>query len=282
MLDVRMIQQAMDLNVEAFPVEPRGAAEGKRINKILRERFGVNQHGEPHFRVVCGTDATDTIGGRTVMRYPYKAKVVDAWRVLLVDENGEPSFDERGERNWIDLDLDPNTWGPEYERYKGKGKGGTVVRYYAMAGVPYWYLEGWLPPAVVADGFYERVFGRSPGRGDYAPLWPLKGDRDEPRIPNESDVAKLAEWIVLQGLDPMLKNQRWEQAQSPEDGSARLDRTYRELAEAEAAEDYEFLNDPERRRDIEHALEATGVIDSRKIYPRIDHNKASGDTTTTR
>jgi hypothetical protein len=274
------LQTLLALNVEAYPVPSTYSQEIKRANRMLRDRYGTNQFGDAHFRVVDGREATCIIGGRTSMTYPYRCSVVTAWRVEELDEAGNPVYETDAEgnatldaegnriRNWIDLLPDPRDWAPQYERYKGVP--GAFVKYRAMAGVPYCFMEGWVPPSIACEDWDERIFGPRPTRGDYAAMWPIKDDRERPRAPTERDVEEVGRFVAAYEMDPVLKRHRWEAGRNPEQYEQRVNRDYEAYDEAEARERVDFVSDKERLKEIEARLVAAGVLDSRIIYPRVE------------
>lgn len=169
-----------------------------RLNALLVSIFGLETQNQrlPNFRFVSGRTQTERYYGRDVMTYPHPTDVPETVWSYYVTVPGQGK---------VEVAADPADC-PEELRHLPVGI--EVLR--LQKGDPAWWLESWRPPAVVCANWNEEIHGETPWGGAYTPVWRCQNPDKSPRMPDETDLARLAELVSLQQSSPTLKDVRWD------------------------------------------------------------------------
>jgi hypothetical protein len=227
-----------DYGLTGIPEQIEIPDQVQRLNALLVSIFGLDPQNLklPNFRFVSGRTQTEWYYGRQVMTYPHPTDVPEtAWEYFIRLPDGG-----RMECPADPADY-PETWP---EEWKSLPIGVEVVR--KQKGDPAWWLESWRPPAVICANWREDIHGPTPWEGAYTPVWRCQNPDRSPRLPDESDLARLAELVALQQSSPTLKNHRWDAGFDANVFNDRLDRDLKatEQARLDAVEGQELVAMP--------------------------------------
>jgi hypothetical protein len=222
------------------------------FHKALADLDGLNEFGEPKWKLVWGGSETHFSIGRTRIKYPIRHKDVPVgWEIWTGrwTKNGKV-YKYPGRRGKItrfpETRILPITCAndPKYPT-------GRLVYDWLDIGKPRFIVEEWCAPEVACDGWEEQQFGTHPRTGEwcdilgprperglYRGFMTLETDDGQYRPPDEATLNWLRSILYLRNQDPVLYSPRERPPQHVIE--ARLRKRYDEIRAFEAREAQEL------------------------------------------
>lgn len=246
------------INQTIANLNPAAPLVPKWWHDALAEIDGLNDYGEPIFRLVWGGSATDWGMGRTRIKYPLRTSDCPVgWEVLTgrYYKNGR-YYQYPGRKGKRDRTPETQVLPLSFANKPEYGPGRLVYDWLDI-GKPRFIIEEWCHPDIACEDWEKRrygphprtavwtdILGERPSRGLYRPFLYLQTDKGEYRPPDEDTLNWFRRIIWIRNQDPVLYNRNQRPPHSVLE--ANLRKRYAQYMEFDAREQREM---EERTRD---------------------------------